>query len=235
MDEGADSIRAQHLASLLEGLNVDMGATAGSASTPGSPLGIAAPTPDADLPPVVIAKRPRALQLEEQLQRIVLGKTASVVEYEAVQAWFEASQRRVNALFGQRPRESVATRHSSKNEMVLDQESGIVSLWQRRLATRVQGITAQISDAYESELELLLRRWSEPAATSQMAEAPMQTPAEPSASDGGRSVLTQWWDAHETHPFPTAAEKEDLARRSGLTEEQVVFWFQNRRSRARRR
>lgn len=50
-------------------------------------------------------------------------------------------------------------------------------------------------------------------------------------SELSRKVLSDWYDSHSSHPYPTEAEKEELATDAGITVTQVKSWFANRRSR----
>lgn len=50
-----------------------------------------------------------------------------------------------------------------------------------------------------------------------------------------RELLMEWLMAHKDHPYPTAEEKEELARQCGITQEQVSNWFINARARALKR
>lgn len=47
-------------------------------------------------------------------------------------------------------------------------------------------------------------------------------------------MLTQWFENHLDHPYPTDAEKQLLAVQSGVTVEQVTTWFSNKRSRSKK-
>ena len=47
-------------------------------------------------------------------------------------------------------------------------------------------------------------------------------------------MLTQWFESHIDHPYPTEAEKQLLAVQSGVTAEQVTTWFSNKRSRSKK-
>lgn len=47
-------------------------------------------------------------------------------------------------------------------------------------------------------------------------------------------MLTQWFESHIDHPYPTEAEKQLLAVQSGVTMEQVTTWFSNKRSRSKK-
>eukprot|EP00956_Cyclotella_meneghiniana_P033243 scaffold94695_cov51-Cyclotella_meneghiniana.AAC.1 len=43
-------------------------------------------------------------------------------------------------------------------------------------------------------------------------------------------ILKQWFADHETHPYPTNGEKQELALVTGLTENQVKWWMERRRN-----
>jgi Homeobox KN domain len=44
-------------------------------------------------------------------------------------------------------------------------------------------------------------------------------------------VLQKWLDAHSIREYPTREEKQELARKSGLTIKQCDIWFRNARNR----
>ena len=44
-------------------------------------------------------------------------------------------------------------------------------------------------------------------------------------------VLIQWFDAHESEPYPTTEEKRELSALAGMEVRQVEHWFTNRRKR----
>eukprot|EP00937_MAST-01D_sp_MAST-1D-sp2_P002654 g2654.t1 len=46
-----------------------------------------------------------------------------------------------------------------------------------------------------------------------------------------KGALQEWFDDHADHPFPTDAQKLQLAQQCGITKEQVSVWFGNRRAR----
>lgn len=46
------------------------------------------------------------------------------------------------------------------------------------------------------------------------------------------TVMTDWYEEHLENPYPTKAEKEDLAKRGGITLGQVKSWFANKRNRS---
>eukprot|EP00956_Cyclotella_meneghiniana_P033245 scaffold94695_cov51-Cyclotella_meneghiniana.AAC.3 len=46
-------------------------------------------------------------------------------------------------------------------------------------------------------------------------------------------ILKQWFADHETHPYPTNGEKQELALATGLTEKQVKWWMERRRQPSR--
>jgi hypothetical protein len=45
------------------------------------------------------------------------------------------------------------------------------------------------------------------------------------------AVLKAWGDAHRECPYPSSGEIRELATKTGLTEDQVSFWFVNARRR----
>jgi len=47
----------------------------------------------------------------------------------------------------------------------------------------------------------------------------------------GKQILSKWFDEHRSNPFPTAAEKEGLARQVDAPVEQISTWFINARAR----
>ena len=48
------------------------------------------------------------------------------------------------------------------------------------------------------------------------------------------ALLTEWYDAHETKPYPTRSERAQLASDTELTEVQVDSWFKSERKRRRK-
>lgn len=50
-----------------------------------------------------------------------------------------------------------------------------------------------------------------------------------------RDAMRAWLVTHAANPFPTAAEKAELAQAGGISVEQVTTWFINARGRARAR
>lgn len=47
----------------------------------------------------------------------------------------------------------------------------------------------------------------------------------------GKTILSRWFEENQHHPFPTAAQKEELAQEVGAPVEQISTWFTNARSR----
>ncbi|XP_059168669.1 uncharacterized protein LOC131950493 isoform X2 [Physella acuta] len=45
------------------------------------------------------------------------------------------------------------------------------------------------------------------------------------------NIMSQWFDEHVQNPYPSKADKEDMAKRGGITENQVKSWFANKRNR----
>lgn len=54
-------------------------------------------------------------------------------------------------------------------------------------------------------------------------------------SDQSKKILSDWYEQHIYHPYPTETEKDQLASLAGITKAQVKSWFANRRSRASNR
>ena len=48
-------------------------------------------------------------------------------------------------------------------------------------------------------------------------------------------ILSSWYTKHERHPYPSLAQRRELAAQCVLTVEQVATWFSNRRCRAPRK
>ena len=48
-------------------------------------------------------------------------------------------------------------------------------------------------------------------------------------------ILSSWYTRHERHPYPSVAQRRELASQCALTVEQVSTWFSNRRCRAPRK
>lgn len=52
-------------------------------------------------------------------------------------------------------------------------------------------------------------------------------------SEEARLILLEWFLNHSDHPYPKQSEKEMLAKKTGLSVEQVKVWFVNTRTRKR--
>ena len=39
------------------------------------------------------------------------------------------------------------------------------------------------------------------------------------------SILTKWYEEHESHPYPSKEERAEFARTTRLTEDQIKNWF----------
>lgn len=48
-----------------------------------------------------------------------------------------------------------------------------------------------------------------------------------------RKILTEWFERHLDHPYPTEQEKRHLALQCEITTEQVSTWFSNKRCRSK--
>ena len=46
------------------------------------------------------------------------------------------------------------------------------------------------------------------------------------------NIMTEWFESHLNHPYPTQEEKELMAEKGGITLAQVVSWFNNKRNRS---
>ncbi|GAU33812.1 hypothetical protein TSUD_221490 [Trifolium subterraneum] len=46
-----------------------------------------------------------------------------------------------------------------------------------------------------------------------------------------RQTLLQWWNVHYKWPYPTEADKIELAKTTGLDQKQINNWFINQRKR----
>lgn len=46
------------------------------------------------------------------------------------------------------------------------------------------------------------------------------------------SVMNEWYEEHAENPYPTKAEKDDIAKRGGISLAQVKSWFANKRNRS---
>jgi hypothetical protein len=51
-------------------------------------------------------------------------------------------------------------------------------------------------------------------------------------SNKALQVMNEWYEQHLENPYPTKAEKEDLAKRGGITLGQVKSWYANKRNRS---
>ncbi|XP_062573442.1 uncharacterized protein LOC134235321 [Saccostrea cucullata] len=47
-----------------------------------------------------------------------------------------------------------------------------------------------------------------------------------------RRILSEWYEANRENPYPSDEVKSELAKRTGISEQQVKSWFANKRSRA---
>jgi hypothetical protein len=45
-------------------------------------------------------------------------------------------------------------------------------------------------------------------------------------------IMNEWFDDHLNNPYPQLVEKENMAKRGGITVKQVTAWFSNRRNRS---
>ena len=50
-------------------------------------------------------------------------------------------------------------------------------------------------------------------------------------TDHQRSVLMHWLKEHQSNPYPTSSEKQELMEKTGLNRDQVNVWFTNNRVR----
>lgn len=50
-------------------------------------------------------------------------------------------------------------------------------------------------------------------------------------TDNQRSILMHWLKNHQSNPYPTSSEKQDLMDKTGLNREQINVWFTNNRVR----
>ncbi|EAY11943.1 Homeobox domain containing protein [Trichomonas vaginalis G3] len=50
-------------------------------------------------------------------------------------------------------------------------------------------------------------------------------------SDSQRSILMHWLKNHQSNPYPTSSEKQDLMDKTGLNRDQINVWFANNRVR----
>ncbi|EAX95112.1 Homeobox domain containing protein [Trichomonas vaginalis G3] len=50
-------------------------------------------------------------------------------------------------------------------------------------------------------------------------------------SDSQRSVLMHWLKNHQSNPYPTSSEKQELMEKTGLNRDQINVWFTNNRVR----
>ena len=46
------------------------------------------------------------------------------------------------------------------------------------------------------------------------------------------TIMTQWFESHLNHPYPTQEEKELMAQKGGIALSQVISWFNNKRNRS---
>ena len=50
-------------------------------------------------------------------------------------------------------------------------------------------------------------------------------------SDSQRSILMHWLKNHQSNPYPTSSEKQELIEKTGLNRDQINVWFTNNRVR----
>lgn len=50
-------------------------------------------------------------------------------------------------------------------------------------------------------------------------------------SDAQRAVLMRWLKDHQSNPYPTSLQKQELMEKTGLNREQINVWFTNNRVR----
>ena len=50
-------------------------------------------------------------------------------------------------------------------------------------------------------------------------------------SDSQRSILMHWLKNHQSNPYPTSTEKQELMEKTGLNRDQINVWFTNNRVR----
>lgn len=53
----------------------------------------------------------------------------------------------------------------------------------------------------------------------------------PNLPSHAKSILSEWFQNHVDHPYPTQAEKQELSSKTGLSLQKVDNWFINERSR----
>ena len=53
----------------------------------------------------------------------------------------------------------------------------------------------------------------------------------PNLPSHAKSILSEWFQCHVDHPYPSQNEKQDLSLRTGLSIQKVDNWFINERSR----
>jgi hypothetical protein len=62
---------------------------------------------------------------------------------------------------------------------------------------------------------------------------PRKTNREPrKLPEHASKILSDWFQTHYTHPYPSQEEKEILIRQTGLTKIQIKNWFVNHRCRS---
>ena len=50
-------------------------------------------------------------------------------------------------------------------------------------------------------------------------------------SDSQKRILIDWLQSHQSNPYPTLLEKQELMQETGLNREQINIWFTNNRIR----
>ena len=64
---------------------------------------------------------------------------------------------------------------------------------------------------------------------------PRRMPYSYSYAKSSAECLLKWYAEHETNPYPSNEEKQELATASGLSVERVIQWFTNKRMEMRRK
>ena len=50
-------------------------------------------------------------------------------------------------------------------------------------------------------------------------------------SEGQKQILIEWLHSHQSNPYPTLLEKQELMQETGLNRDQINVWFTNNRIR----
>ena len=107
----------------------------------------------------------------------------------------------------------------------------ILGLLEKVLAN-ARSAAAHLSIAEKSALaHTMLQQYFESCA--QHAAARVVAARKERLSERPTMALEEWFDEHRSSPYPSAIERQELSRQSGLSDQQVKTWFVNKRARSK--